>query len=94
MAGSNRAVENLRRKGDAIWEARVLKNRGLLLAERGDVAAAEVDLKRARDLYAGLGARDAAFGAELELRGSRSHAAIFPPHWRASTRSTHARCRR
>ena len=67
MAASNRAVEILRQKGDAIWEARVLKNRGLLLAERGDVAAAEVDLTRARDLYAGLGASDAAFGAELEL---------------------------
>ena len=67
MGGSNRAVEILRQKGDEIWEARVLKNRGLLLAERGDVAAAELDLTRARDLYAGLGASDAAFGAELEL---------------------------
>ncbi len=67
MEGSNRAVETLRQKGDTIWEARVLKNRGLLLAERGDVAAAEADLTRARHLYAGLGASDAAFGAELEL---------------------------
>ncbi|MGA2014969.1 MAG: CHAT domain-containing protein, partial [Solirubrobacteraceae bacterium] len=66
-AASNRALATLRRSGDAIWEARLLKNRGFLLAERGDADAAEPDLTRARDLYAGLGATAAALGAEYEL---------------------------
>jgi len=57
----------LRRSGDAIWEARLLKNRGFLLAERGEVDAAEPDLERARDLYARLGATAAAAGADYEL---------------------------
>jgi hypothetical protein len=69
LASSNRALETLRRKGDAIWEARLLKNRGLLHAWRGDVAAAESDLTRARDLYAGLGATEAASAAQFELAG-------------------------
>ncbi len=67
LAASDRALEILRNEGDAIWEARLLKNRGLLLAERGDAAAAEPDLVRARDLYRDLGATTAAIGAEYEL---------------------------
>ena len=69
LSSSNRALATLRREGDAIWEARLLKNRGLLLAWRGDVSAAESDLTRARDLYAGLGATEAAFAAQFELAG-------------------------
>jgi CHAT domain-containing protein len=64
---SERALETLRREGDAIWEARLLKNRGFLLAQRGDADAAERDLTRARDLYARLGATTAALGAGYEL---------------------------
>jgi CHAT domain-containing protein len=67
LADSNRALLTLRRGGDHVWEARLLKNRGLLLAERGDASAAEPDLTRARDLYAGIGAREAALGAEIAL---------------------------
>jgi CHAT domain-containing protein len=67
LAASNRALVTLRREGDLLWEARLLKNRGLLLAERGDASAAEQDLTRARDLYAGVGAKEAALGAELAL---------------------------
>jgi CHAT domain-containing protein len=67
LAASDRALGILRREGDAIWEARLLKNRGVLLAERGDTAAAEPDLVKARDLYARLGATTAAVGAEYEL---------------------------
>jgi CHAT domain-containing protein len=67
LASSNWALQTLRRKGDAIWEARLLKNRGFLLAERGDADAAEPDLIRARDLYASLGATESALGAEYEL---------------------------
>jgi hypothetical protein len=67
LAASDRALRTLRREGDLLWEARLLKNRGLLLAERGDAAAAEPDLTRARDLYAGLGASEAALGAEIAL---------------------------
>jgi CHAT domain-containing protein len=69
LSASNRALEVLRREGDTIWEARLLKNRGLLLAWRGDAAAAEADLARARDLYAGLGAVEASFAAQFELAG-------------------------
>ena len=69
FSASNRALRTLRREGDAIWEARLLKNRGFLLAWRGDAAAAEADLSRARDLYAGLGAKEAAFAAGFELAG-------------------------
>jgi hypothetical protein len=36
-------------------------------AHRGDLAAAEADLVRARDLYAGLGANEAAFGTDVQL---------------------------
>jgi hypothetical protein len=66
-AESDRAVASLRRAGDLNWEARLLKNRGFSLAERGDADAAERDLVRARDLYATLGATTAAIGADYEL---------------------------
>lgn len=69
FSASNRALETLRREGDAIWEARLLKNRGLLRAWRGDAVAAEADLARARDLYAGLGATEASLAAQSELAG-------------------------
>ncbi|HTX09950.1 MAG TPA: CHAT domain-containing protein [Solirubrobacteraceae bacterium] len=65
--GTDRALETLRREGDTIWEARLLRNRGTLQAERGDLAAAESDLIRARDLYAELGATEAAFSADVQL---------------------------
>src|SRR5450755_4040440 len=64
---SDRALRILRGAGDTIWEARLLGNRGFLLAERGDAAAAEPDLTRARNLFAAAGAGAAAAGAELEL---------------------------
>ncbi len=64
---SERALAILRREGDTIWEARLLKNRGFLLAERGEADAAERDLTLARDLYARLGATTAALGAGYEL---------------------------
>jgi CHAT domain len=67
LAGVDPALETLRRKRDTIWEARLLRNRGLLQAERGNSGAAERDLLRARDLYAGLGAGAAAVGAEIQL---------------------------
>jgi CHAT domain-containing protein len=67
LAASERALQTLRREGDAIWEARLLKNRGFQLAERGDATRAEPDLARARDLYTSLGATAAAVGAEYEL---------------------------
>jgi hypothetical protein len=67
FTASDRALALLRRDGDRIWEARLLRNRGMLLAERGDPVAAEADLRGARDLYMALGATDAAAGAELQL---------------------------
>jgi hypothetical protein len=64
---SQRALRTLRRAGDVLWEARLLKNRGQLLCERGDAAAAKPDLERARDLYANLGMNVGALGAEIIL---------------------------
>jgi hypothetical protein len=66
-ARSERALETLRREGDSAWEARLLKNRGLMLTLRGDFEAAEPDLIRARDLYRESGARIAAIGAQYQL---------------------------
>ena len=60
------ALRTLRRSGDTLWEARLLKNRGVQRAERGDPGG-ERDLERARNLYARLGADEAAQGAEAEL---------------------------
>jgi hypothetical protein len=67
IEATERALATLRRADDRIWEARLLNNRGLSLALRGDTARAESDLARARDLYLGLGAREAAFATELNL---------------------------
>ncbi|MDQ6804459.1 MAG: CHAT domain-containing protein [Actinomycetota bacterium] len=67
MAETDRALATLRRQGDTFWEAQLLRNRGGLLAERGDAAAAEPDLIRARELFTRLGAKSAAFAAESQL---------------------------
>ncbi len=64
---SDSALETLRRAGDTLWEARLLGNRGGLLAERGDAAAAERELARARDLFASEGATAAVLAHELQL---------------------------
>jgi len=64
---SDRALRTLRARGDRIWEARLRHNRGVLFADRGDIRMAQRDLVRARDLYASLGAQEAATGAAIEL---------------------------
>jgi tetratricopeptide (TPR) repeat protein len=67
FAVSARALRTLRRAGDELWEARVLKNRGELRSERGDAAAAKRDLERARDLYQRVGMKVGELGAEISL---------------------------
>lgn len=67
LAGTDRALAVLRRRGDAFWEAQLLRNRGGFLSERGQTVAAERDLMRARELFADLGATAAAFATETEL---------------------------
>ncbi len=64
---TERALATLRRAGDRIWEARLLNNRGLIMARRGNTVRAESDLARAHELYVGLDAREAAFATELNL---------------------------
>ncbi len=54
LAGLNRIIPRLRRLGEARWEMMARNNRGLLLAWKGDVWAAERDLLRARELAARL----------------------------------------
>ena len=70
LTGTDRALAMLREHGDAFWEAQLLRNRGAFLAERGQTDAAERDLIRARQLFAGLGATAAAFATETELARS------------------------
>jgi CHAT domain-containing protein len=67
LESSDQALLTLRREGDLVWEARLLKNRGYLLAERGEVSAAEPDLLRARELFDRIGATEAALGTEIPL---------------------------
>ena len=67
LAGADQALRTLRRKQDTFWEAQLLRNRGGLLAERGNITMAEADLSRARDLFASIGAKAATFVMESEL---------------------------
>ena len=67
LDASERAASVLRDRGESVWEARLLYNRGLLLRCRGEPDAAEHDLRRARALYASAGLTAAAGGAELQL---------------------------
>jgi CHAT domain len=58
--------------GDDIWQARLLNNRGALHLDRGELDAAEADLRRAVEFYrragAGAAASDSAVGlAEVAL---------------------------
>ncbi|HYB28836.1 MAG TPA: CHAT domain-containing protein [Solirubrobacteraceae bacterium] len=70
LKGTDRALAVLREHGDSFWEAQLLRNRGGLLAERGETVAAERDLIRARTLFASVGATVAAFATEIELARS------------------------
>jgi hypothetical protein len=70
LTGTEGALATLREHGDAFWEAQLLRNRGAVLAERGEADAAERDLTRARELFAGLGATAAALATETELARS------------------------
>lgn len=70
LTGTDSALATLRERGDAFWEAQLLRNRGGLFAERGETVAAERDLTRARELFMSLGATAAAFATEIELAGS------------------------
>jgi CHAT domain-containing protein len=56
VADAARALRLLRRDGDAIWEARLLFNRGLLHLDRGGLDRAHADLNAARELFARAGA--------------------------------------
>ena len=70
LTGTERALATLRDRGDAFWEAQLLRNRGALLMERGETVAAERDLTRARELFVELGATAAVHAAEIELARS------------------------
>ena len=52
LAAFGEVIPVLRRHGDDLWEARALNNRGLLHTYRGEWAAAQTDLTRARNLHA------------------------------------------
>jgi CHAT domain len=70
LTGTDEALATLRERGDAFWEGQVLRNRGVVLMDRGETVRAERDLTRARELFQGLGATAAASAIELELARS------------------------
>lgn len=55
LEGFRTALPPLRRSGDRVWEARVYTNRALARYHLGDLAAAEGDLRRARQIYRDVG---------------------------------------
>lgn len=55
LAGYRRALRATKRIGDRHGEARILMNRGVLNGLRGDLRAAEADLKRAASIFDDLG---------------------------------------
>jgi tetratricopeptide (TPR) repeat protein len=60
LADYDRALAEIHESADDWSEARVLSNRGVLLAYKGDIEAARADLEHARTLHAKLGAEIAA----------------------------------
>jgi CHAT domain-containing protein len=60
LANAARALRVLHARGDDIWEARLLHNRGVLHLDRLELDRAEADLRRARSLYTAAGGTTAA----------------------------------
>ena len=71
LEGYRRALTGFRRAKDRLWQARLLTNRGVLHAYRGEQRAAETDLLQAERLYTELGQGLAA----SQVRGNRGFAA-------------------
>lgn len=72
------ALPVLARAGDALWEARLRNNRGVLHAYAGRLRAAETDLQRAAALYEGLGQPLAAAEATWNLGFAAARAGDLP----------------
>ncbi|HEV8098125.1 MAG TPA: CHAT domain-containing protein, partial [Gaiellaceae bacterium] len=66
-SGAARALRTLRRRGDALWEARLRYNLGALSYDRGELKQAETHFRRAFTLYSGAGAEAAAADSILAL---------------------------
>jgi hypothetical protein len=83
LASYRVALAGFRRAGDRLWQARTLTNRGVLQAYRGDVRAAERDLRRAESLYAELGDRAAVAQVRHNLGFVAARAGDIPKamHW-------------
>lgn len=58
LEGYRRALPVFRRHNDLLGEANLRNDRGLLHCRRGDLAAAQADLRRAEQLYSVLGCDD------------------------------------
>jgi tetratricopeptide (TPR) repeat protein len=67
LVAYRRALPVLRRGGDVLSEARLLNNRGLLYIDRGELTAAEADLRRAGQLFTDLEQEVLAASAEQNL---------------------------
>ena len=61
------ALKELQRENDELWQARLLNNRGILNAYRGQIAAAERDLTRCEAIMARLGQATLAADAHWNL---------------------------
>ena len=68
LDGYRRALPAIRHAGDRVVESRLLSNRGIVHAYRGDFAAAAADLKRAERLCLELG-QDRALGVVRQNLG-------------------------
>ena len=66
LSFTRRALRQLERESDFVWQARLLQNRGLVLWNRGDPRAAD-DFRQARSLFSALGARVTAAAVEVLL---------------------------
>lgn len=67
LDGYRSALRVFRRRGDHLWEARTLTNRGVLHGYRGELRLAETDLRAAQALYTRLGMTTAAAQVEHNL---------------------------
>lgn len=68
---STAALRLFRRRGERVWEARLLFNRGLVLVGRGQARAGLRDLTAAKMLYEALGAAVAVADTEMAIAEAR-----------------------
>ena len=79
LEGYRRPLATFRRAGDALWEARLLCNRGVLQVYRGALSAAEADFLRAEALHESIGQALAATQVRHNLGWVAARRGDVPP---------------